>query len=502
MGRIVLCADSESLRHPELMGLDGESVEALPWLECFASAGEARRFACKEKGVDEVWVVSSDDMEGINVAAAMRQDDPGKAVYLVLFEASGSVLSRAQAARVTGTLTRQTLTQRFALEKRRHARRLPAGAGERAAAAGADVTPGVNARAAAAPGASVEAAAGEAAAPGASAGAAVEMAAGADAAPRLAAAAGAGESAVPAAFAGAPAERSAFVLTVVSGSGGAGKSSVATLAACLACERGLRTLLLDGDLQFGDLHHLTGLEPAATLDELIAQDGAEVRLGVKGQEELVLVGAPQRLEQADAVARELPALLRKLARSFDVIVVNTGASWADYHVVLLEQSSCALFLVDQRASSVRACQHALELCARCGIATGSFAYVLNRCGKGAPFTSIDVSCALQGAHVAELAEGGHVVEELLGAGYPSELVASANPFCASVERLLDELLPEVAAAQGLSRGAARGQRAKWGGTLSRRSRRRAHEAPASARALAGIPADARAGASAVEEVGT
>ncbi|WP_165172019.1 chromosome partitioning protein ParA [Adlercreutzia sp. ZJ242] len=494
MGRIVLCADSESLRHPELMGLDGESVEALPWLECFANAEEARRFARGAKGVDEVWVVSSDDMEGINVAAAIREDDPERDVYLVLFEASGSALSRAQAARVTGTLTRQALAQRFALAKRGHARRLPAGAGGSADAAGATTAPGASAEAS-----------GVIAAPGASAGTMAEAAGAAAMAGTVASVDAvlhpdAMAGVVPAVPAGASAERSAFVLTVVSGSGGAGKSSVATLAAFLARERGLRTLLLDGDLQFGDLHHLAGLEPAATLDELIAQDGAEARLGAEGQEELVLVGAPQRLEQADAVARELPALLSKLARSFDVIVVNTGASWADYHVVLLEQSSCALFLVDQRASSVRACQHALELCARCGIATGSFAYVLNRCGKGAPFTSIDVSCALQGAHVAELAEGGHVVEELLGAGYPSELVALANPFCASVERLLDELLPEGAAAWGRSRGMARGQRAGRGGMLARRSRRRAREAPAPTRALAGVPADVRAGASVGEEV--
>ena len=45
--------------------------------------------------------------------------------------------------------------------------------------------------------------------------------------------------------------RAGFLLTVVSGSGGAGKSTVATLAALLGARRGLRTALLDADLQFG-----------------------------------------------------------------------------------------------------------------------------------------------------------------------------------------------------------------------------------------------------------
>lgn len=479
MGRIVLCADSESLRRPELMGLDGENLEALPWLECFASAEEARLFARESQGLDEAWIVSSDDVEAINVAAAIREDDADLDVYLVLFESSGSVLSRAQAAGVTGTLAKQGLAQRFALEKRKHARHAAADAGARACAvAGGSFGYVSDARGGAKAGGLAEGslfAAGPSSAAGSS--------------PRLAL-----ERTGPAS---AAAQHDAFVLAVVSGSGGAGKSSVAALAAYLASERGLRTLLLDGDLQFGDLHHLTGLAPAATLDELISREGAAERLGADADGGLVLAGAPQRLEQADVVARELPALLGELRRGFDVIVVNTGASWADHHVVLLEQSTRTLFLVDQRASSVRACQHALELCARCGIATGSFVFALNRCGKGASFTSIDVSCALQGAHVVELAEGGHVVEELLGAGYPSELVAAANPFCASVDRLLDELLPEGAAASGRSRrarGAEHARRERRGGVLSRRLRRHPRRGGAEA------PEAFSANASADEEV--
>lgn len=66
---------------------------------------------------------------------------------------------------------------------------------------------------------------------------------------------------------------------------------------------------------------------------------------------------------------------------------------------------------------------------------------MNRCTRHAPFTSIDVSSALDGAHVAELADGGREVEELLGAGMAQSLVEASSPLCISIEGVLDELLP-------------------------------------------------------------
>ena len=130
-----------------------------------------------------------------------------------------------------------------------------------------------------------------------------------------------------------------------------------------------------------------------------------------------------------------------LVASFDFVIANTGGGWDDVHLLLLERAAASLFLVDQRASSVRACRHALDLCLRCGIATGSFLLAVNRCTRHAPFTSIDVSSALDGAHVAELADGGREVEELLGAGMAQSLVEASSPLCISIEGVLDELLP-------------------------------------------------------------
>lgn len=100
---------------------------------------------------------------------------------------------------------------------------------------------------------------------------------------------------------------------------------------------------------------------------------------------------------------------------------------------------------------MHAAQRALDLCARCGIAVNPFLFTLNGCGKGAPLSSMDVSCALKGAHVHELPDGGADVEELLAAGLVGDLIDSRNDLFEGIEELMVEILPGVSAAVGSSR---------------------------------------------------
>lgn len=450
MDKIMLCVDAESARSPELIGLDGVDLGALSWLIVCSDAQEARALVSADADIGEVWVASSDDMPAVNLAAAIKRDRRLCAVFVVMFEVTGSAASRARAAGVNGLLTRQGFVRRFA--SARACRQGDGGSARADDAAALDVgTPrtdeGVR---------PLDLFAFSEGASGSVGGEVIARDRGlfqgrALALPKVLDSPPFPSASVPFEASGtsAPAEGSggavgaggaAFVLSVVSGSGGAGKSSVAMMAAHAACSRGLRTVLVDCDLQFGDLHLLAGEDRPLRIDEVLANPGRVPELSFTKRAP-ALIAAPDRLEAAEDVARDLPALFDALGRVSDVVVVNTGASWAEHHAVVLESSSCALFLVDQRLSSVRACKHALDLCGRCGIATSSFAFVVNRCARGALLTSIDVSCALQGARVLELKEGGPVVEELLGAGLAGELAGLRNDFVTSVDALVGALLP-------------------------------------------------------------
>lgn len=235
-------------------------------------------------------------------------------------------------------------------------------------------------------------------------------------------------------------KQDAFVLSVVSGSGGVGKSAIAASCAVFYQSLGKKTLLLDADLQFGDMEYLVGRDDALDVTDLMADPERIAQVEPQGDLPAV-IASPRRLEQSELIMRRMAELIGYVSGFFDVVVINTGAFWSEAHAQIIEASDRTLFVLDQRPSSVRACSHALELCGRCGIATQSFLFVLNFCSRHALLTSIDVACALRGVAVSEVRDGGKDVGELLGAGLPVELLSSKNAFSESIKELCSGLLP-------------------------------------------------------------
>ena len=417
--RAALCIDDAIRLEPATIGLDGEDFDGQRWLSVFLSGAEARAAVAEDGTLDRVWIVSCEDVEPINLAATLKSDRPDLDVCLVQEDAGGSVLSRAHNASIDEVMDTSAFVRKYCELKGRNA------------AAANEPSPPVGETSAK----MVEAPSSEETAPFE---ARVVTAARQERGQHTLTAQ---QLEKPRVSRIATMQLDTFVLPIVSGSGGAGKSTVSVVGAHLAHAMGYRTLLLDYDLQFGDAALLSGVaDPIAIDDAFSHPDLVDREIGLGGGP--IVLAAPERLESAELVVRALPEHFDSLACKFDVVIANTGAAWAEQHAALLERSNAALFLVDQRASSIRACRHALELCARCGIATGPFQFALNRCAKGARLTSIDVSCALRGVPVFELKDGGPDVEELLGAGSPQALLETRNDFSASLEQLLTKLLPD------------------------------------------------------------
>ena len=240
----------------------------------------------------------------------------------------------------------------------------------------------------------------------------------------------------------------ATVVTVVGAAGGVGKSTIAVMTAYGAALAGKKTVIVDADLQCGDIHYLTGGDDTLRVDELVASPG-RVRSLEAAEGKPLVIAAPRALEQSESVAGSVGDLLDALRQSFDCVVLNTGPAWDDLHMELIAASNSVLFVLDQRPTSIRLCRHVLDLCARCGVATQSFAFVLNRCARSALFSSIDVSCALSGAKSVEVLDGGKAVEELLGCGQPDQLAGSRNALWQSVRKNVLPLVGASGSAAGL-----------------------------------------------------
>ena len=119
------------------------------------------------------------------------------------------------------------------------------------------------------------------------------------------------------------------VISITSGKGGVGKTSVAANLACVLQALGKRVLILDADLGLSNMDIVLGLNPRytighllrgeKTLDEVIvtAQDGVKLLPAASGIQELTDLDNSQRL----FLLNELDALNGK----FDIILIDTGA---------------------------------------------------------------------------------------------------------------------------------------------------------------------------------
>ena len=102
--RVALCVDSQSCMTPEIVGLDGERFEAQAWMNVFCTGEDARREIAGCGLLEQVWVISSDDVDPINLAATLKADRPNAHVCLV-GDGDGSMRSRAYTAAIDEVLS-------------------------------------------------------------------------------------------------------------------------------------------------------------------------------------------------------------------------------------------------------------------------------------------------------------------------------------------------------------------------------------------------------------
>jgi MinD-like ATPase involved in chromosome partitioning or flagellar assembly len=184
----------------------------------------------------------------------------------------------------------------------------------------------------------------------------------------------------------------AKVFTVTSPTGGCGKTFFATnLAAYLAGATGGRVLLIDLDLQFGEVSLALGLRPQRTISELINEDDMEEAFSdylVEHSSGYKVLSAPADPFAAELVGpREATHVLEIARTQFDYVVVDTPPSLNEVVLAAFDQSRFLVVMATLDVPSLRNLRVFLETIERLKLPAEDVSCVLN---KAEPDNGIDL----------------------------------------------------------------------------------------------------------------
>jgi len=258
--------------------------------------------------------------------------------------------------------------------------------------------------------------------------------------------------------ASAPRSEKGRIITVMSAKGGSGKTVLATNVALLLQRiPDKKVVLVDADLQFGDVCLVLQLEPRFTMvnaaHELYHLDAELLdSLLTEHPSGLKVLAAPLEPAFADDITTAgLMQMLDILKENYDYIVVDTASMLDELILSLIEKSDDILMLVDMDLPSVKNAKLALETLRLLKFSTNNVKLVMNRSNSRAKLDTKEIEAALRmpisasvpsdGAVAASVNEGRPVVES-----DPKSKVAKGFE---SVAELIAGKIPEESGRSGL-----------------------------------------------------
>lgn len=183
----------------------------------------------------------------------------------------------------------------------------------------------------------------------------------------------------------ASADTGGHVVTVFSTKGGVGKTVLATnLGTALAKGLGLKTALVDLDLQFGDVGIMLGLAPERTIVDVAASierlDADLLRGHMTHHDSgLDVLLAPVRPEDAETVTTgRIGRILSLLREMYDVVVIDTAATLDEVVLTALDRSDAVYAMTMMDVASIKNMRISVQKLAQLGYANGLVHVVLNR----------------------------------------------------------------------------------------------------------------------------
>jgi pilus assembly protein CpaE len=251
--------------------------------------------------------------------------------------------------------------------------------------------------------------------------------------------------------------RRAEVIAVFSPKGGVGCTTVAiNLAVALRTLTDKSTILLDGDLRFGDIDTALNISSATNIGTLVSQlDELDNQLLdrslIPHKSGVRVVVAPPHLDMADAIRPEhLRKLISRLSELDDgYVVIDAWSSLDDCTLSVLDKAQHLVVITTPQVTAMRDVHRFLEVLNLLGYGRSTTRLVLNHCYHRSEVNVKDLERALGHPIVQEIEYSPNQVTASLNRGVPLVEEYRDSAAARSITRLAQLLVESTNARSSL-----------------------------------------------------
>ncbi|SFR98426.1 pilus assembly protein CpaE [Agrococcus baldri] len=246
---------------------------------------------------------------------------------------------------------------------------------------------------------------------------------------------------------GQPLDAPGRVLTVLSPKGGAGKTMLATNLAIGLAERAPGSVVLvDLDVQFGDVATALNLDPEYTLDDVVHGAALTDAIAMKTlltlhESGLSVVCAPESPVAADGItAEQVNALLETLKTQFRYVVVDTAAGLEPRTLAALDHTTEPILVTTFDVAGARGLRKEIATLRELGMLTNARQTILNFADPKAGLSVSDIEATIRSG-VDLTIPYSKAVTASLNTGIPLLQRAPRDPVVKQVRKLLGAFAP-------------------------------------------------------------
>lgn len=238
---------------------------------------------------------------------------------------------------------------------------------------------------------------------------------------------------------------SSTVITVFGAKGGLGKSTIAANLAVGLAQNRKKVVLIDLDLQFGDLHIFMDLDPKETITELVQDTAAQSIDSVRSYMTVHSSGvhvlcAPRSPEYAELISAEKIMSLLSLLRSYyDYVVIDTAPSFSEVNITALESSSYIFFVTGLDISILKNSKLSIALLESLQL-TDKVRVIVNRAVDMNSISIDDVQKIIGYSIWAKIPSDYKVAVTALNRGVPFVIGASNSKLAQALTSMINSLL--------------------------------------------------------------